>query len=64
MRLVEHSIGRWGKLARFVVGAALLATAFVLGVGWDDVEIGLMGFPAAVMLALAIHGRSASPLRI
>ena len=63
MRLVEHSIGRWGKLARIVVGAALLATAFVLGVGWDDVEIGLMGFSAAVMLVLSIHGRSAAPLR-
>ncbi len=55
--------GRWGTLARLVAGAALLATAFVLGVGWDDVAIGLVGFPAAVMLALAIRGRSAAPLR-
>ncbi len=63
MPLVERSIGRWGTLARLVVGAALLATAFVLGVAWDDVAIGLVGFPAAVMLALAIRGRSAAPLR-
>ena len=63
MRLVERSIGRWGTLARLVVGAALLASAFVLGVGWDDVAVGLVGFPAAVMLALAIRGRSAAPLR-
>ena len=63
MRLVERSIGRWGTLARLVVGAALLATAFVLGVAWDDVAIGLVGFPIVVMLALTIRGRSAAPLR-
>ena len=63
MRLVERSIGRWGTLARLVAGAALLASALVLGVGWDDAAIGLVGFPAAVMLALAIRGRSAAPLR-
>ena len=53
----------WGTLARLVVGAALLATAFVLGVAWDDVAIGLVGFPIVVMLALTIRGRSAAPLR-
>ncbi len=62
-RPTERSIELWGTLARLVVGAALLATAFVLGVGWDDVAIGLVGFPAAVMLVLAIRGRSAVPLR-
>ncbi len=62
-RPTERSIGMWGTLARLVVGAALLATAFVLGVGWDDAAIGLVGFPAAVMLVLAIRGRSAAPLR-
>ena len=62
-RPTERSIGRWGTLARLVVGAALLATAFALGVGWDDAAIGLVGFPAAVMLVLAIRGRSAVPLR-
>ena len=63
MRLVERSIGMWGTLARLAVGAVLLAVAFVVGVGWDDVAVGLVGFPAAVMLALAIRGRSAAPLR-
>ena len=63
MRLVERSIGMWGTLARLAVGAVLLAVAFVVGVGWDDAAIGLVGFPAAVMLALAIRGRSAAPLR-
>ncbi len=63
MQFAERSIGRWGTLARLVLGGALLATAFLLGVGWDDVAIGLVGFPAAVMLALAIRGRSAAPLR-
>ncbi len=62
-RPTERSIGMWGTLARLVVGAALLATAFVLGIGWEDAAIGLVGFPAAVMLALAIRGRSAAPLR-
>ncbi len=61
MRLVERSIGRWGTLARLVAGAAVLASALVLGVGWDDAAIGLVGFPAAVMLVLAIRGRSAAP---
>ena len=59
----ERSIGRWGTLARLAAGAALLATAFVLGIGWEDTAIGLVGFPAAVMLVLAIRGRSAAPLR-
>ena len=63
MRLVERSIGMWGTLARLAVGAVLLAVAFVVGVGWDDAAIGLVGFPAAVMLALAIRGRSAAPVR-
>ncbi len=62
-RPTERSIGMWGTLARLVVGAALLATAFVLGVAWDDVAIGFVGFPAAVMLVLAIRGRSATPLK-
>ncbi len=62
-RPTERSIGMWGTLARLVVGAALLATAFVLGVAWDDVAIGLVGFPVVVMLALTIRGRSAAPLR-
>ncbi len=62
-RPTERSIGMWGTLARIMVGAALLATVFVLSVGWGDVAIGLVGFPAAVMLVLAIRGRSAAPLR-
>ncbi len=62
-RPTERSIGMWGTLARLVVGAALLATAFVLGIGWEDAAIGLVGFPAAVMLVLAIRGRSDAPLR-
>ncbi len=62
-RPTERSIGMWGTLARLVVGAALLATAFVLGIGWEDAAIGLAGFPAAVMLVLAIRGLSAAPLK-
>ncbi len=54
----------WGTLARLAVGAILLAVAFVVGVGWDDAAIGLVGFPAAVMLVPAIRGRSATPLRL
>ncbi len=60
---MKRSIGAWGTLARLVVGAGLLATAFGVGTGWDDAAIGLVGFPAAVMLVLAIRGRSATPLR-
>jgi hypothetical protein len=62
-RPTERSIGMWGTLARLAVGAVLLAVAFVVGVGWDDAAIGLVGFPAAVMLVLAIRGRAAAPLR-
>ncbi len=54
----------WGTLARLAVGAILLAVAFVVGVGWDDAAIGLLGFPAAVILVPAIGGRSATPLRL
>ncbi len=63
-RPTERSIGMWGTLARLAVGAILLAVAFVVGVGWDDAAIGLVGFPAAVMLVPAIRGRSATPLRL
>jgi hypothetical protein len=62
-RRTERVIGMWGTLARLAVGAVLLAVAFVVGVGWDDAAIGLVGFPAAVMLVLAIRGRAAAPLR-
>ena len=62
-RPTARSIGMWGTLARLAAGAVLLAVAFVVGVGWDDAAIGLVGFPAAVMLVLAIRGRSATPLR-
>ncbi len=61
-RPTERSIGMWGTLARLVAGAALLATAFVLGIGWEDAAIGPVGFPAAIMLVLAIRGHSAARL--
>ena len=61
IRPVERGIGRWGTLARLAVGTALLAMALVLGIGWEDAAIGLGGFPAAVILVLAIRGRSAAP---
>ncbi len=57
-------IGKWGTVSRLVLGGVFIIWALWQGVGWDDAIIGLVVFPAAVSLALALRGPNAHPLRL
>lgn len=60
----DRRIGPWGTGARILVGIAALVGAWALGAGPADVALGLLAFPAAVTLVLALRGRSASAIRL
>ena len=46
-----RAIGTFGTIARLIVGAAFIALAFVLGeFEWYSLPLGLLGFPAALLL--------------
>ncbi|MFQ5948780.1 MAG: hypothetical protein ACE5KX_07965 [Acidimicrobiia bacterium] len=60
----RRQIGPWGTLSRLALGSVFIYVAYQLGIGWDDAVIGLVGFPAAVMVALALRGPDAPPLRL
>ena len=60
----EGAIGPLGTLARIAVGFALVAWAVVDGAGWGDVALGLVGFPAVLVLAHWLRLRfDRTPLR-
>ncbi len=57
-------IGSWGTASRLVLGGLFIYWALRQGVGWDDAIVGLVVFPAAVSLVLALRGPDARPLRL
>ena len=57
-------IGNWGTVSRLVLGGFFIIWAIWQGVGGDDAIIGLVAFPAAVSLLLALRGPDARPLRL
>lgn len=59
-----RQIRSWGTASRLVLGALFIYWALRQGVGWDDAIIGLVIFPGAVLLALAMRGRDAPRLRL
>ena len=61
----ERAIGPIGTVARAFAGSGLLALAVVLdGVGWWDLTLGLVGFPAVLLLAQWVRLRfTRTPLR-
>ncbi len=60
----RRMIGRWGTVARLAVGVAFVVVAFFVGMGWQYAALGLIGFPALVLVLLAFRGRVAVPLRL
>ncbi len=58
-----RQIGKWGTISRVALGGLFLYLAFRHGVGTANAIIGLVLFPTAVSLALALRGRDAPPLR-
>ncbi len=60
----NRDLGKWGTIARVLLGAGFVVAAFSIGVKWHDAAIGLVAFPVAVMLVIAFRGRSAAPLRL
>lgn len=58
-----RKIGSWGTASRLVLGGLFILWALGRGVSWDDAIIGLVAFPTAVSLALALRGPKAPPLR-
>ncbi len=57
-------IGSWGTASRLVLGGLFIYWALGHSVGWDDAILGLVVFPAAVSLVLALRGPDARPLRL
>jgi hypothetical protein len=60
----ERQIGRWGTTARAVVGTGLLAVAALEGLEVRSVLVGMVVLPAVFIVALALRGRTASPVRL
>ncbi len=60
----RRMIGRWGTVARLAVGVALLVAAYFAGMRWQDAALGVIGFPALVLVLLAFRGRAPAPLRL
>ena len=59
----DRQIGKWGTASRVVLGSLFIYLTLRHGVSWADAIIGLVAFPAAVSLVLALRGRDAPPLR-
>jgi hypothetical protein len=60
-----RAVGRWGTVARVLVGSGLivLATA-VWRADWLELVIGLVALPAVATLLMWLRNRSAPPLRL
>ncbi len=63
-RTAERKIGPWGAAARFLVGAGMVIGAVVIGIDALDALLGLVAFPLAVSIFVAIRGRAAESLRL
>ena len=64
-RLQRRAVGRWGSVARMVVGAGLIVLAFAYWrAGWPDIVIGLVALPAVATLLMTLRKRTAPPLRL
>ena len=57
-------IGSWGTASRLILGSLFIYWALGYSVGWDDAILGLVVFPAAVSLVLALRRADARPLRL
>ena len=58
-----RQIGAWGTLSRVLLSGVFIVLALSQGIRLSDAPIGLVGFPAAVSVAMALRGKRASPLR-
>jgi hypothetical protein len=61
----KRAVGRWGTVARVLVGSGLIVVAIAV---WRadrlDLVIGLVALPAAATLLMSLRARSAPPLRL
>jgi hypothetical protein len=58
-------LGRWGTVARVLVGATLVLLATVVWrADWLELLIGLVVLPAVATLLMSLRRRSAPPLRL
>ena len=61
----KRAVGRWGTVARVLVGSGLIVVATAV---WRadplDLVIGLVALPAAATLLMSLRARSAPPLRL
>jgi hypothetical protein len=61
----RRAVGRWGSVARVLVGASLIALAFAYWrAGWLDVLIGVVALPAVATALMWLRERAAPPLRL
>ena len=60
----KRDIGQLGTMARAVVGGGCLVAAGLLGVGIEDILIGLVAMPLLVLLVLMVRGKVATPVRL
>lgn len=61
---VPRQIGRWGALARALVGIGLVWWAVMSEPGVRDTLLGLIVLPGVFTIALASRGSAAPPLRL
>jgi hypothetical protein len=60
-----RAVGRWGTVARVLVGSGLIVVATaVWRADWVDLVIGLVALPAVATSLMSLRSRSAPPLRI
>jgi hypothetical protein len=61
-RSSTRAVGRWGTLARVLVGSTLIVLAVaVWRADWIDLLLGLVALPAVATLAMSLRPRSTSP---
>jgi hypothetical protein len=60
-----RALGRWGTVARVLVGSTLVVLATVVWrADWLELLIGLVVLPAVATLLMSLRPRSAPPLRL
>jgi hypothetical protein len=61
----KGTLGRWGTVARVVVGTSLIVLAIAYWrAGWLDLVIGLVALPAVATLLMSLRKQTAPPLRL
>jgi hypothetical protein len=61
----RRALGRWGTVARVLVGSTLVVLAAVVWrADWLELLIGLVMLPAVATLLMSLRRRSAPPLRL